>query len=441
MDTYEPRELPPLQRYAREAVALVKARRQNDREAVRRIEAYHPRFHGISAEVARAGHHHGNGNGNGNGNGHRHGNGNGIGATVRGATFSVADARLVVAREQGFENWRGFARYLEAVVVADTPIGRFERAIETVISGDLVALGAALHRDPALVRARSARAHHGALLHYIAGFGVEARRQHVPANVGDVARMLLKAGAEPDAPVRMADVVWTPLTLTVSSMPVARAGVMGAVVEVLADFGAAIDGIPGGLSPFMLALAHRHQDAVRALARLGVTVDNIIVAAALGLVEDVARYVREGRTAADAVCPVPGPGLPPEPGTALDRAFLQACAFGRANVVRYMLEEAGVDAAVRDARGCTGLHEAAHFGHLDTVKLLVAHRAPLEATNAYGGTVLGYVAWASVNSGLPLDYVPIVEALLEAGARLDGVGYPSRNARVAEVLLRHGMTP
>ena len=35
----------------------------------------------------------------------------------------------------------------------------------------------------------------------------------------------------------------------------------------------------------------------------------------------------------------------------------------------------------------TGLHLAAHEGHLETVKILLAHNAPTEARNVYGGTV------------------------------------------------------
>src|SRR6202040_1724508 len=82
----------------------------------------------------------------------------------------------------------------------------FESAVEAVVDGDLAGLEDALRRHPALVGARSSRVccfdppvHRATLLHYVAANGVEAYRQKTPPNAVEIARTLLRAGAEPDA--------------------------------------------------------------------------------------------------------------------------------------------------------------------------------------------------------------------------------------------------
>ena len=59
---------------------------------------------------------------------------------------------------------------------------------------------------------------------------------------------------------------------------------------------------------------------------------------------------------------------------------------------------------------------------MEAVRLLVARGAPLEIENTWGGTVLGNVLWAAVNYDPHVDYAPIVEALVAAGAVVDS-GY------------------
>src|SRR5436305_12722069 len=66
----------------------------------------------------------------------------------------------------------------------------------------------------------------------------------------------------------------------------------------------------------------------------------------------------------------------------------------------------------------TALHRAVHEGHLDTVKLLLAHNAPLEAMNVYGGTVLGQTLWSAVHHAMPA-HREIVRTLLAAGAKVE----------------------
>ena len=52
-------------------------------------------------------------------------------------------------------------------------------------------------------------------------------------------------------------------------------------------------------------------------------------------------------------------------------------------------------------------------------KVLLQRRPPLEVRNNWGGTVLGNVLWAAFNHDPHADYVPIVEALIDAGAKVE----------------------
>src|SRR6185436_7211293 len=111
----------------------------------------------------------------------------------------------------------------------ESPIRRFETAVEAVVDGEVAALERLLRADPGLVRARSSRVthsdppeHRSTLLHYVASNGVEGHRQRSPKNAVAVATMLLEAGAEPDALSFAYGGECTTMTLLVSSTPPAR---------------------------------------------------------------------------------------------------------------------------------------------------------------------------------------------------------------------------
>jgi ankyrin repeat protein len=108
------------------------------------------------------------------------------------------------------------------------------------------------------------------------------------------------------------------------------------------------------------------------------------------------------------------------------------------------LLEMGVDKSAYRQFKLTGLHWAAASGDIDTVKALLKHKAPLEATNAWGGTPLGAAIWAATESDSndpvwpKADWVPIVELLLQAGADVTAVKYPTGHSRIDDVLRRYG---
>lgn len=119
---------------------------------------------------------------------------------------------------------------------------------------------------------------------------------------------------------------------------------------------------------------------------------------------------------------------------ALDEALSCACFVGRPNVVEYLWNH-GVSPEGGSNTGVNGFHWAANRGQLEVVRLLIDRKVPLESRNMYGGTVLGMAVWSALNEPRP-NHVPIIEALIKAGANVDDVGYPSGKEAIDEVFRR-----
>jgi hypothetical protein len=117
-------------------------------------------------------------------------------------------------------------------------------------------------------------------------------------------------------------------------------------------------------------------------------------------------------------------------------AFVWACKFGRTPVVELLLAK-GVDPAVADDDGMTGLHLAAAFGHVELIPLLAEHGAPLEARNRWGGTVLDSTVYFAIHGPVPgVDYLPVIERLIAAGADVGAVTPPTGNEAIDALLRR-----
>jgi hypothetical protein len=308
---------------------------------------------------------------------------------IRDAALTLKDARLTIARHYDFPEWSSLAAYVEAVL-QEGPLFEFESAVEAVVNGSLIALEDALRRDPALVRARSSRVcyfdppvHRATLLHYVAANGVERYRQKTPHNAVEIARALLQAGAEPDALADMYGVECTTMSMLVSSDHPAKAGLQVPLVELLLDFGAAVEGRGarkwGG--PLFTALAFGMSGAAKALARRGARID-LPAAAGLGLTDDAARL------------------LPSADAEARHRALTLAAQHGHAETVRLLLD-AGEDPNRYNPEGThahsTPLHQAVLTGDEALVRLLVERGARLDIRDTvWQGTPLG---WALYGGG------------------------------------------
>ena len=351
------------------------------------------------------------------------------------AACSLADAQLFIARLHDFVSWPRFAAHIEALARADSPDAEFESAADAVVAGEAATLRLMLEANPNLVRARSARDHAATLLHYIAANGHEGWRQKTPKNAVEVARLLLDRGAEPDALAHMYGGDATTMDMLVSSVHPHAAGVQVALVDLLVDYGAAVNGVENNGSPLMTAFRFHYPLAAEALAKRGARVDNVITAAALGKADLVDAFITDrGELRPDVpLAQVRWPRLPRDPKVHLGYALTWAATWGRREVVELMLRK-GVDPGGKDD-DATALHFAVAHGHLDIARLLLEYGASLEALNSYGGTVLSGTLWYMHNAAVPgVDYQAVVRELIALGARVDA--FPGLDQHVKEVLAR-----
>jgi ankyrin repeat protein len=238
---------------------------------------------------------------------------------------------------------------------------------------------------------------------------VEGYRQKTPGNAVEVAQILLEAGAEVDA---LAEIYGrdTTLDLVATSVHPMRAGVQEPLMKLLLEHGARVDG-----ALIISCLANGRPEAAEYLARHGARID-IGAAAGLGrlnLLQDLLKTEHKQEE--------------------VDSGFGWACGYGRTKVVEFLLQR-GVNLRDREGTGQPPLHLAVIGGHKEIVKLLLERKAPLEAKNVYGGTVLGQAVWCVMNGDRGIDYLPIVRMLVDAGADVTSAGYPTGNERMDELL-------
>jgi ankyrin repeat protein len=201
------------------------------------------------------------------------------------------------------------------------------------------------------------------------------------------------------------------------------------IVELLLRHGADV-GVPNahGVTPYALAVRLGQSDSAKAMERHGADPaglgarDRFLGACSLGRADDVRSFVREH------------PGLVASLGESERVVLPEAAMDDRLEAVRVMLE-AGLDVHAVDHDRMTALHWAGWNGNLAIARLLLDHGAPLECENVWGGTVLDGTVWAVGHSESRVDRLPVIAALLEAGADADAVvPFPSGHAEVDALL-------
>jgi ankyrin repeat protein len=346
----------------------------------------------------------------------------------RGAGCTLADAQLFIARGHGFLSWPKFARHLEALTRADSPVSQFEAAVDAIVSGDSATLEKLLRENPELVRARSEREHRSTLLHYVSANGVEDFRQKTPKNIIEIAKLLLKAGADVNAESDAYGGRSTALGLTATSCHPENAGVQLPLMELLIGQGAIIEG-PDGCGAVNSCLGNGRGQAAEFLASRGARLD-LEGAAGVGRLDIVKSFFNnDGRL------------KPPATQKQMQDGFAWACEFGRTSVVDFLLQRGmDLDAKLRH-HGQTGLHWAAYGGYVDTVRLLMERGAPIDAKDErHGGTPIEWAlyAWGNASKGAKQEpYYEVVALLAGAGAQLDPKWYEDvENRRPAAEKIR-----
>jgi uncharacterized protein len=131
-------------------------------------------------------------------------------------------------------------------------------------------------------------------------------------------------------------------------------------------------------TPLLVAVYRKHHDAARALLRLGANPNAF----------DAQRY------------------------DILTIAAVQ----NDVEMLKIALEGGANPRSITTPYDSTALGAAAHLGHVEVVRILIAHKAPLDHVNARGWTAL-HEAVALGNGGP--NHVATVEALVKAGADVD----------------------
>ena len=358
--------------------------------------------------------------------------------------FRLADAQHIIARSHDFLSWGEFAGQLERPFRGTSRGREFDAAADAIVGGDLETLTSLLRAHPALIRARSARAHRCTLLHYVAANGIEDWRQKTPPNAVEVARLLLESGAEVDALAETygGGKAQTTMNLLVSSAHPHRAGLQSALAELLLDHGAAINGPEDDGSPIMTALAFWYGDAAVTLARRGARIDNAVAAAGVGRLDLVKTFVLDRATlSASARFGETRWFSPPREARAhVEWAFLSACHFDRVDVANWFIA-IGVDIRASDKDAMTALHWAAANANLALTTRLLDMGAPLEVRNHWGGTVLGSTGhFASYMPRSGADYLSVMELLIARGADPSVLwSFPAGNPVMDELRRRHGV--
>ncbi len=292
---------------------------------------------------------------------------------------ALSSAQFFLAREHGFASWPKFSRHIQAVSLAHSPVSRFEAAADAIINGDLTLLKNHLSEEPDLVRARSTRAHHSTLLHYVSANGVEDFRQKTPPNILAIATLLLDQGAEVDAESHAYGGGSTALGLVATSVHPQRAGVQLELMQLLLDRGARIDkpSAAGHHQPLVrVCLANGQPRAAEFLANLGGPLD-LEAAAALGHTDLLPTFFDES-----------GALRPPATTQQMESGFLYACAYGQPEAAAFLMDK-GIDINWKNSEGRTGLHAAAYGAQTAVVRLLLARGCPADIRDeAYDATPL-----------------------------------------------------
>jgi ankyrin repeat protein len=339
--------------------------------------------------------------------------------------YSAADARSIIARNHEFENWDQCAAHADALKDRTSGVAQFEAAVDAIVIGDVDSLQRLLRQNPDLVRARSTRKHHSTLLHYVGANGIEGFRQRTPRNAVQIAEILLSAGAEVEAVADMYGGGSTTLGLVATSVHPKRAGVQPALIDTLLAHGARMDARGAGHGHPLVngCLANGRREAAEVLASRGAPLD-LEGAAGTGRLDIVKSFFN------------PDGSLKPTATKAqMKDGFTWACEYGRTDVVEYLLDRGlVVGELLPRPHGQTGLHWAAHGGHIETVKALLERHAPVDLKDrAFGATPLGWALHAfssGVAESAPNEsYYQIVALLVAAGAPVEPEWLKDENAR------------
>lgn len=145
-------------------------------------------------------------------------------------SWHLEAAQLATAREHGYQSWAELSKNGQTFFDPD-----WQLALHQLLTGEIKELRDLLIRRPQLAKLRSPYAHRATLLHYLVANGVEIRRQQVPGNAPELARLLLQHGADLTATMTVYGGEFTPAALLPSSAHPKAAGLAPDLLNLLDD--------------------------------------------------------------------------------------------------------------------------------------------------------------------------------------------------------------
>ena len=332
---------------------------------------------------------------------------------IRQSSFTVEDARLVYAREHGFETWQDLTSRVNLLAANPKAAAAepFLAAFTALQSGDIAAFQALLRANPRLAGERGTNGN--TLLNLAVSF---ASKPQWNAGLSAI-HTLLEAGAGVND---ANDRGWTPLHAA------AYANHTG-IAALLMEAGAALDAEAHGAggTPLVVALFWGHREVADLLSRHSTAPGNLRVAAGLGLPELITASIHpDGSLTPEASAARgfyrPHSGFPdwqpsPNPQEILDEALVWACKSGRTNVLDRLIQ-AGARLDADPYRG-TPLIWAAVCNRTETAAWLLDHGANINQKATFGGLTHGQGITA-LHLAAQYGNLPMVQLLVERGADL-----------------------
>lgn len=315
------------------------------------------------------------------------------------APIDRSGARLVLARQHGFERWAELRRHVSGLADSGE---LFTRAYQAIEEQNVAALAALVDRFPELVRARGTNGND------LLGMSAATCDERL-------VQVLLDRGADP---ARTNAHGWTPLHQA------AYAGLPHLAMMLLAAGAPAEMSARGdGGTPLAIALFWGRRETAELLAEQAVVPGNLRIAAGLGRLDLMDRLF----TADGVPTPAAGrhrgfyrphSGFPawqpsPAPAEIRDEALAWAARNDRAEAVELLVRH-GADVEADVYRG-TALTWAAACGRVGAARRLLALGADPDRRGSFGGPGHGEGVTA-LHLAAQHGAIEVIEALLEAGA-------------------------
>jgi ankyrin repeat protein len=327
------------------------------------------------------------------------------------APFTEEDARLVYAREHGFETWDDLAS--RVTLLASNPTlatgEPFMAAFAALQSGDIANFEGLLRANPRLTSERGTNGN--TLLNLAVSL---AGRPGWNGGTSPI-RALLAAGSDVNEDN---DRGWTPLHAAAYAN---KPEIAALLIEKGADLDAEAHGAGG--TPLIVALFWGHREVADLLGLHSVAPGNLRTAAGLGIPELVDACFKPGGTLTPEARAArgfyrPHSGFPDwqpstDPQEVLDEALVWACKSNRLLVLE-QLWRAGAHLNADPYRG-TPLIWAAACNRTETVAWLLDHGANIDQKATFGGAAHGQGITA-LHMAAQNGHLQVVKLLVERGA-------------------------